>query len=333
MSSLYVDDKLMMGNKPAIDAAKKEIGNRFKIKDLGKLVEYIGCNIKRNGNVAYLYQEDIIKKLEKSYGEEVKNLRTYDVPMGAGVKVVRPVEGDTLLNDDYQRKYRSGVGTLLYLVKHSRPELSNSVRELAKVMDGANRNHYKLLLRVIKYTLDTKRTVLKLKPDKNKERILEGYADSDHAGDCDNRRSVTGYIILYAGVLIAKKSRVQKTVALSSTEAEYYAYSEATAELMYCKQILEFLGIEVQTPMILNVDNTGAMYLANNEFTSQRTKHIDCRYHYVRELIENKILQINFVRSENNKADIYTKNLNSKSFKSLTQDYMVDIDEDEKNCD
>jgi hypothetical protein len=131
--------------------------------------------------------------------------------------------------------YRSGVGMLLYLIKHSRPDISNATWELAKVMNGAGEAHLKMLFRTFKYVVDTKNRALYMKPDKyNCEKvIIKGVSDSDYAGDKDMRRSVSGYLVYVNGVLISWKSRGQKSVTLSSTEAEYVALSEMCTELVF----------------------------------------------------------------------------------------------------
>jgi hypothetical protein len=330
MFCIYVDDGMLIGEEKAIKTFKKEIESKFVIKNLGELTEYIGVNIKKTKDgSAQLTQMDIIKKLENTFGDEVESMMNYTTPMGPGQRVVRPTEEDPLIDKEAQTKYRSGVGMLLYLLKHSRPEISNAVRELAKVMDGALPAHYKDLKRAVKYVIDTKTKAFEMKVNKDKANTLEAYCDSDYGGDIDTRKSVTGYIVEYAGVPIAWKSRLQKSVALSSTEAEYYAISECVTEMMYCRNILEFLGIEIQLPMTLRVDNIGAIYLANNAFTGQRTKHIDARYHYVRNLIqaEPQILKIEFVKTNDNKSDIYTKNVSGPLFEKHIAGYLKDTKE------
>ena len=114
---------------------------------------------------------------------------------------------------------------------------------------------------------------------------------------------------------ISWRSKGQKAVTLSSTESEYYAMSELCTELIFIKHILEFLSVQVMYPMIVRVDNIGAMFLANNAILSQRTKHISVRQHFIREHIENGIIKIVFVKSKLNTADIFTKNLSQKIFK------------------
>jgi len=99
-----------------------------------------------------------------------------------------------------------------------------------------------------------------------------------------------------------------RSVTLSSTEAEYVSISELAKEILFVKQVLEEMGIELEYPIVIEVDNVGAIYLANNHTTSQRTKHVDTRYHFVRNYIEDGILKIVFVRSEDNDADVFTKN-------------------------
>jgi len=134
------------------------------------------------------------------------------------------------------------------------------------------------------------------------------------AGDSDTRKSVSGFVIYLCGAAIAWRSKGQKSVTLSSTEAEYVAVSEVATEILYIAGILKFLNIPVEYPILVNVDNIGAIYLTKNATTGSRTKHVDTRYHFVREYVEDGIIKVEFVRSEDNHADIFTKNLNGELF-------------------
>ena len=122
--------------------------------------------------------------------------------------------------------------------------------------------------------------------------------------------------------LVAWKSKGQKTVTLSSTEAEYIAITDMCTEVLFIKMLLETMGIEVQLPIQIYADNVGALFLAENAGTSQRTKHIDIRYHFIRDLIENGTIQINFIKTTDNDADIYTKNVSSELFNKHIGKYM-----------
>jgi hypothetical protein len=154
-----------------------------------------------------LIQPDVIKRLENVFGEVVSNVRDTPLPMQPGNTVVRPTDEEELLDAITQREYRSGVGMLLYLVKHSRPDLSNPVRELSKVMDGATSDHVKNLYKAIKYVLSTKSRGIVM-TTKQEDGVV-AYVDSDYAGDRENRRLITGYIIYLYGVPIAWKSKQQ----------------------------------------------------------------------------------------------------------------------------
>jgi hypothetical protein len=137
------------------------------------------------------------------------------------------------------------------------------------------------------------------------------FVDSDWAGDKENRHSVTGYVIYLYGVPILWKSRLQRTVALSSAEDEYYALSEAAKEVKFVVQILETLKIKAQMPIIVQVDNIGAIFMAENNSATSRTRHVDGQYHFIREFVEDNFNKIIFVKTEENKADIFTKNISS----------------------
>ena len=138
----------------------------------------------------------------------------------------------TFLTRDDQTTYRREVGLLLYLIKLWRPDISNAVRELSKVMDGATLGNMKSMLRTIKYVLDTRNRVLSYDTSEQEgsKWVLKSFSDSDWAGSKDDRRSITGYCIYLNGCLISWKSRGQKHVTLSSTEAEYVAVSEVCTD-------------------------------------------------------------------------------------------------------
>ena len=169
----------------------------------------------------------------------------------------------------------------------------------------------KELLRVIKFTLDTKDYGVVIKPKEpdgpNWDLIM--FTDSDFAGDKDSRISVTGFILYLCGVAISWKSKGQKSVTLSSSKAEFVALSEGAKDIKFVVQILLSMGIPVKLPVVVRVDNVGAIFMAENVTTSTRTRHVDVRYHFVREFVEDKFIKIVFVRTTENHSDIFTKNV------------------------
>ena len=337
---IYVDDVLLIGDKEAIKSAIEDIETKFDIRKEGPLNDYLGCIVKFGDKEASIHQPHSLKKLENKFKSLTGGLRNSKLPCAPGLNLMRPKENEELIDNKKQHDYRSGVGMLLYLTKHTRPDIANAVREHSKMMDGATELHYKSLLRLIKYVLDTKEYTLKMKPKINGNHLMniEGYCDSDYAGDKDNRRSITGLVIYLCGAPICWRSKSQRGVTLSTTESEYYAMSELCSELLFIKQILEFLNMSVEYPMVVRVDNIGAMFLANNSVLSQRTKHISVRHHFIREYVEEGVVKIIFVKSKLNTADIFTKSLgqelflrhrndimdgrNNDKWKSTNQDYM-----------
>ena len=199
-----------------------------------------------------------------------------------------------------------------YLIKHSRPDIANATCELSKVLDGATKAANREFHRVIKYVLDTKSMGLKIKLTlfkKNEPWDLVCFSDSDYASDPDTRRSVGGFVLYVRGVPLSWRSKSQRTVTLSSSEAEWIAASEAVKEVMFVYQLIKGVGIKVSLPIVVRVDNVGAIFMSKNITTTGRTKHVDVRFKYVNEYVEEGIVKIVFVRSNENDSDIFTKKL------------------------
>ena len=137
---------------------------------------------------------------------------------------------------------------------------------------------------------------------------LEALSDSDFANDKDTRYSVYGHIIYFCGVPVTWKSKSMKSVVLSKTEAEYVAVSEVDKEIKILYQMLWSMEIKVPQAIKVQVDNVGAIWLANNSSVSERTKHIDLRAHFERDMIKEQVIGIHFVKSAENDSDIMTKN-------------------------
>jgi hypothetical protein len=259
-----------------------------------------------------------LKHLSEAFGSLISTTKEYNTPAGPKTMVIRPKPGDPRINKEDQSKYRSGVGMLLYLVKHSRPDISIAVRELSKVCNGATECHWKALMRTIKYVLSAQNIGLQIQPKFNGEYILEAVSDSEYAGDKDTRVSVYGFVIYFCGAPISWKSKSGRSITLSSTEAEYFAMSECEKKLIFIKNVLESMGNKVKLTIEIKVDNTGAIFLSNNYTSGQRTKHIDVRVHFVRQYIEDGIFKIVFVKSENNDADIF-KRIHQKKYLKKNQ--------------
>ena len=159
---IYIDDTLCVRTRETVNEFKRDLAQHFSTKEEGDLTEYVGCEITRHGRkTLFMSRKYLIQKLERSFTDKVTKLAKYDTPSTAGFRVIRCLGEKLRIDGVRQKLYRSGVGILLILVKFSRPDISNIVRELSKANDGATAQHFKGLLRVIKYVIDTREKGLK----------------------------------------------------------------------------------------------------------------------------------------------------------------------------
>jgi hypothetical protein len=150
------------------------------------------------------------------------------------------------------------------------------------------------------------------------------FCDRNWAGDPETRVSVTGFIIYLLNVPICWRSKSQKGVTLSSTEAEYVAISEAVKELKLIYYLLSDLHIKVNLPIVVKTDNIGAIFMSENTLTGFRTRHVDTRYHFVREFIKDGFIKIEFIRSAENDSHLFTKNVNQELYEKHTKKFLGD---------
>jgi hypothetical protein len=208
-----------------------------------------------------MIQPLLLTCLIKNFGEEIEGKMKFLTPGMPRFKIPRSTINMDVLDPQYQRKYRSGVGMLLYLTKYSRPYINNIVQELSKCMDSATWRAYNQLLRVIKLVIDTTTFGLKVQPklDNNLGWDLKIFCDSNWAGDPETRVSVTVFIIFLLNVPIFWHSKSQKGVTLSSTESKYVAISKANKELKFIYYLLTDLYIKLNLPIVVKTDNIGAL--------------------------------------------------------------------------
>jgi hypothetical protein len=254
-----------------------------------------------------------------------RSCQRYKTPGTPNFGIIQPKGDDPRITEAEQSAYRSVVGSLLHLTKHSRPNISNAVRQLSKSMDRATPVAFKEMKRLVKFVIDTNEYGLKIAASipKTKKWNLTAYKDSDWAGDKDNRHNVSGYSIFLNGAVILWKSKLQKPLALSSAEAKYYAMCEAAKDVKYISMVLRSLGIEVELPITMYCDNVGAIFMMENASATSRTKHVDAQYHYVREFVETGFIKIIFFKSENSKSYWFTTNVSSELYSRHMGSYII----------
>jgi len=276
--------------------AKKMKNDFMKLldcEDSGELNEYVGVKIDKKDNAVKLTQPVLIQSLEDEF--EIPQDTPKHLPVPPGKDLLS--DGERLSPED-EKIYRSGMGKLLFLMRYSRPDILNVVRELSKLMtEGSTVHHKKILQQTINYLLHTKKRGLLLKPDMitNDPRkdffIIKGRTDSNYTTNSETRKSISGIEVTLNGAPVVMRSIGQKIVALSVTEAELIARTQGAQEMLYIMRLLESIRLKVKKPMILECDNKGARYICNNWTVNGRTKHMDTRYYFLRELKEKGIIE------------------------------------------
>ncbi|GJV51798.1 retrovirus-related pol polyprotein from transposon TNT 1-94 [Tanacetum coccineum] len=213
-------------------------------------------------------------------------------------------------NDDIERMskvpYANAVGSLMYLMVCTRPDIAYAVSVVSRYLANPGKNHWEAVKWILKYLRGTANVGLVYGTDRGNYVDVTGFVDSDYAKDPDKGRSITGYAFLVQGCVVSWKATLQHVVALSTTEAEYMALTEAVKEAIWLRGLLEELGVELNT-VAVNCDNQGAIHLSWNHVFHERTKHINVRYHFIREVLEAKTVKVLKVGTEHNAAGALTK--------------------------
>lgn len=297
--ALFVDDFFIFSNcKEEVDHLKKHLNVRFKLKDLGQLRKCLGMNVKINENKICIDQKDFIEKLLNKF--KLENCKNIDTPMEVNLKLEKSK------NEMSNCLYQQLIGSLMYLSVLTRPDISYCISYLSQFNNCNNETHWKHAKRVLKYLSSTK--LYGLMYVKNDSDIL-GFVDADWASDAIDRRSYTGYCFIFSGCVVSHESRKQQTVALSSTEAEYMAVCEASKEAIFLKNLLCELINRKNLPVVLCNDNQSAKKLSENCMYHKRSKHIDVRYHFIREAVANDLVKIEYLKTSDMPADMFTKSL------------------------
>jgi hypothetical protein len=210
---IYVDDGGIFSDDETIQEVIQALSRTFNVKYIGKLENFIGCRLIENNerDTIWIHQPKLFKHLEQTFGELIEDVREFKTAAAPKTTIVRPKPGEPLISSERQHQYRSGVGMLLYLVKHSRPDISNATREFSKVGDGATEAHCIQILRAIKYTITTKKKALKMKPKMKRDMFyLEGISDSSFGEDKDTRISVFCYVVYFCGAPVATNLKTRK---------------------------------------------------------------------------------------------------------------------------
>jgi hypothetical protein len=314
---IHVDDLIVASTTASLLSTFEEQMNEVLVmKNLGDVKHYLGLQVERDENSVFLlHQTNYINKKLREFG--LSDSKPSRIPVDTGYQKQQTMQ------DDMKNKevYRQAIGSLLYLATNTRPDIAVSTSILARKVSKPSEADWTEVKRIFKYLIHTKDKKLKLGNIQQWDNMqLTGYADADWGGDTTERKSNTGYFFKYLGAPIVWASRKQTLVALSSTEAEYIALSEATQEAICLRRLLEDFNQQITGPTVIYEDNQSCIKLLQDERSSHRTKHIATKYHFVRDLFKSGDIDVKYCPSETMTADVLTKPLGAEKLRQFTRD-------------
>ncbi|KAL8137526.1 hypothetical protein V2J09_003527 [Rumex salicifolius] len=292
----------------ALSSLVETLANRFALKDLGTLNYFLGVEVVPSATGLFLSQRKyILDLLHKSGMGDAKSVPT---PLSVGIPLKKN-DGDPL---PCPIEYRTLVGSLQYL-SLTRPDIAFPTNKLAQFLQNPTTVHWTALRHVLRYlvgTLDTGIYISSTSP-----LTFKAYSDADWAGDKDDYVSTTGYVLYLGSTPVSWSSRKQKSIARSSTEAEYKALADTSAEVLWVLSLLGELGHTPPAAPVIYCDNLGATNLSANPVFHSRMKHIAIAYHFIREQVQSGKFRVSFVSTHDQLADLLTKPLHRPRFATL----------------
>ena len=313
---IWVDDLIIAAsNEGVLNSVKNMLSERFKMKDLGKLNHFLGIDFNQTEDQVTMSQKRYVNKILDRF--EMQECRVRETPCEP--KLEYSEDADKMTEP---KKYREAVGSLIYLSTCTRPDLSFVVSKLSQHFAEPTEEHWSTVKHVFRYLKGTTDKELCFKGSKNERLGLRVYCDADWASDVGDRHSTTGYCVSMSesSSLISWKTRKQPTVALSTCEAEYMSLAAAIQECIYLEQLLGGIDKYQYAQTKVFEDNQGTIALARNPVSRQRCKHIDIRYHFIRETVNSGRVSLEYCPTEQMVADIFTKPATKLKLKAFARD-------------
>jgi len=279
----------------------------FEMSMIGELTYFLGLQVKQTPKGIFISQSKYAKDLVKRFGlDEKSHARTL---MSTSVKINADLTGKQV----DPTLYKSMIESLLYLIAN-RPNIAFNVGVCARFQANPKESHLTTVKRIIRYINDT--IIHGIWYSRETNLVLAGYSDADWAGNADERKSTSGGCFNVGTNLVAWMSRKQSYISLSTAEAEYIVFGSYCTQMIWMKKLLCDYGF-TQDTMVIHCDNTSAINISKNLVQHSHTKHIDNRHHFIRDLVESRVVSLSFMPTDNQLADILTKPLNGSRFESL----------------
>ena len=295
---VHVDDIIVAGESEVCDALYASLLQELQTAQRN-LSWYLGCAFERHkaGGVLRMSQRAFIESVASRYG--VNTLSGLPASRSADLGPRR--KGEPVCD----KPVRAAVGSLIWVGGMTRPDIANAVRAVARQAHDPAERHWRAVSKIVSYLNGTKK--LRLVFLKGGSLKLSVYVDADYAGKANDRRSVSGVAVMLGGTTVIASSTTQHCVTLSTSEAEYVAMAHGAKTALFTKAVLAFLQPQLVGRTIdMFEGNQGAITMAENPISGGRTKHIDVRYHFIRELVKHKVIAIKYTESRNQHADILT---------------------------
>ena len=310
---VYVDDLVIAADSvEEMRVVKDELRDKWSMKDLGPIESILGIRVIRNRTERTLSmtQEKYIDNLLSKFNlSDVKPTKTPLDPGCSLSKQMCPVtEEERALAS--KQPYRELVGSLMYLMVCTRPDIAFAICQLSRYSSNHGAGHWSALMHVVRYVKGTKSLGITYRGNSGLYPTL--FSDASFASDIDSRRSVSGYISYVGGGPVSWRSKLQSTTALSTCESEYIALCSAAQEAVHLRSLFQELipsvdGSAVGAPIVVFEDNKATIDISKNPCLHEKQKHVDVKYHYVRECVLNQRIRVQYVRTDLMLADILTK--------------------------
>lgn len=310
---IHVDDFLIVSkNVNEIDETATHLKTKFELIDLGLLKKYLGIEIRKNIDGFHcMKQTNYIDNIINKFG--LQDAKPSGIPLDTGYLKIR--KSQPAMNNS--ERYQQLIGALLYVAVNTRPDITASVTILSQFNKNPSSTDWTELKRIVRYLKGTRCHELILGRQDKEEGII-GYADADWAENRNDRKSNSGYIFEFLGATISWGCRKQACVALSSTESEYIALTEACQEALWIQKLLQDI-LPTKPEVLIWEDNQSCLKMIQDKKFSNRTKHIDTKFHFIKDLNNKQEISFKYCCTEEMKADMLTKPLSKIRLQFLSQ--------------
>jgi transposase InsO family protein len=326
---IFVDDALVCTKgKADLLKFKKALNEMYEMTDNGPITSFLGMEIERNRKLKNLnltqkrYVADALTKFN------MNDCNPVSTPMDSNSTISKDDSPKTQSDHDFMKDkpYRSIIGVLLYAAISTRPDIQYAVSYLSRYLACPGPAHWKAAKRILRYLKGTKDMGIRYSGSNSiygQDMHLHGYVDASFGDDIDTRRSTSGFLFYLANGPISWMSKRQPTVAGSTAEAEYYGAYFACQEAMWLLKFVHELQLPVQVPLILHEDNQAAIRISKNPENHKRAKHIDIKYHFLKEKVDEGKVSLVYINTKQQRADAMTKALPRVQFQELRKTMVV----------